>query len=188
MNKTTKEILKATAVLGIICLVIAAALAGTNLLTKDQIAQRSAQAEIEAMQRICKAETYSEQTTRLNDVDYTYYIAESAGTAAGYIFTTEHNGYGGPVSVMTGIDPQGKILAVEILDVSGETVGLGQNAAKPDFTEQFKGKSGQLQVSKTAGEDEIQALTGATITSAAVTDAVNTALQLFAQVKGGAGA
>lgn len=186
MNKY-KEIFKATAVLAAICLVISAALAGTNRLTEAKIAERSAQDTAKAMERVCKAENYKAQTARLEGTDYTYYIAETAGTAAGYIFTTAQNGYGGPVSVMTGIDPQGKILAVEILDVSGETVGLGQNAAKPAFTEQFSGKSGALQVSKSAAGDEIQALTGATITSAAVTDAVNTALQLFEQVKGAQG-
>lgn len=188
MNKIAKEILKATAVLSVICLVISAALAGTNILTKDKIAQRNAQAKEQAMRRICKADTYKEQTTSLKGETYTYYIAESGGQAAGYIFTTERNGYGGAVSVMTGIDLNGKILAVEILDVSSETVSLGQNAAKPEFTKQFKGKIEQLKISKNAAEGEIQALTGATITSTAVTDAVNTALQLFAQARGGADA
>ncbi len=184
MKKHIKEILKATAVLSIICLVIAAALAGTNLLTADKIAFLSEQQKSEAMNRICKADTYTEQTVTLKDTDYTYFTAQTDGLVKGYIFTTEQNGYGGVVSVMTAVNTDGKIIAVEVLDVSGETVGLGQNAAKPEFKEQFRGKSGKLQTSKSAQGDEIQALTGATITSNGVTKAVNTALELYTLVKG----
>lgn len=182
--RNIKEILKSTAVLSAICLIISAALAGTNLLTNDKIAKLNEKEKAAAMKRICKAENYSEKTVLLENTSYSYYVAENDGTINGYIFTTEQNGYGGAVSVMTGISPDGKIIAVEILDVSGETVGLGQNAASPDYKDQYKGKSGKVTVSKSANGDEIQALTGATITSKAVTNAVNTALELYSMVKG----
>lgn len=182
--KKTKEILKATAVLAVICLVISAALAGTNRLTDKKIALLKEQQETESMARICKAEVYREKTLTFDGSTQTYFVAEKDDKPVGYIFTTTQSGYGGAISVMTGIDPEGKILAVEILDVSNETVGLGQNAAKPEFTKQFEGKSGTIEVSKSANGTQIQALTGATITSAAVTETVNTALALFQQVKG----
>ena len=184
MKNHIKEILKATLVLSIICFIISAALAGTNQLTAKKIAQLNEEQKFQAMERICEAENYNEQSLSLDGTAYTYYICESNSSAIGYIFTTEKNGYGGPVSVMTGINPEGKIIAVEILSVSDETVGLGQNAAKPDFKNQFSGKSTKLKVSKSAQDDEIQALTGATITSNAVTDAVNTALELYKLAKG----
>lgn len=182
--KNTAKIITATAVLAAICLIISAALACTNQLTQAKISARNAEETSKAMKRICKAEDYRKKTVVYKNISYTYYTAETAGTTEGYIFTTEQNGYGGAVSVMTGVDMQGQILAVEILDVSSETVGLGQNAAKSEFTNQFKEKSGALQVSKSAKGDEIQALTGATITSNAITGAVNTALELYKTVKG----
>ena len=80
---------------------------------------------------------------------------------------------------MTAILPDKSIKAVEILDVSSETPGLGQNAAKESFYGQFSGISGgsDITVVKSGGGDmlQINAITGATITSRAVTKAVNEA-------------
>ena len=85
---------------------------------------------------------------------------------------------------MVGVDKTGTVKGVSILSIS-ETAGLGMNAQKPSFLNQFNGKSGQLTVVKTTpSANEIQALTGATITSKAMTSAVNTALSLYQQVGG----
>ena len=85
---------------------------------------------------------------------------------------------------MIGIDKDGAVTGVEFLSIS-ETAGLGMNAQKETFRDQFKGKNSEITVVKTApGDDEIQALTGATITSNAVTKSVNTALKLYEEVKG----
>ncbi len=54
----------------------------------------------------------------------------------GYVFETEASGYGGKVKVMTGIDAEGAITGVVILS-HDETPGLGANAEKPDFLNQF---------------------------------------------------
>ena len=102
----------------------------------------------------------------------------------GYIFTTAANGYGGEVKVMTGIAPDGTIIAIEVVSAGDETPGLGQNATKSSFWDLFKGKNGKLSASKSASADnEIQAMTGATITSRAVVSAVNEATDLFNQIK-----
>ena len=86
---------------------------------------------------------------------------------------------------MTGMDADGKVTGMEILAIE-ETAGLGMNAKKDDFKNQYNGNSGEFTVVKSdAGENEIQALTGATITSQAVTDAVNNAVELFRTVEGG---
>ena len=78
----------------------------------------------------------------------------------------------------------GKVTAVEITDVSNETPGLGQNADKADFTNRFKDKSSELSVVKSdPNENEVQAVTGATITSNAVTKSVNLAFELFAEIQ-----
>ncbi len=80
---------------------------------------------------------------------------------------------------MVGIDTSGKVTGVSILSIS-ETAGLGMNARNESFINQYIGKSGTIGICKNGASDtEIQALTGATITSKAVTSAVNTALSLY---------
>ena len=104
------------------------------------------------------------------------------GNGVGYIATMISNaGYGGDIKVMVGIDSNGGVTKVKILQ-SSETAGLGQNASKPEFIDQFNGKSGRLSVVKNKAADgengEIAAISGATVTSRAVTSCVNAALEL----------
>lgn len=104
------------------------------------------------------------------------------GNGVGYIATMISNaGYGGDIKVMMGIDSDGSVTKVKILQ-SSETAGLGQNASKPEFINQFNGKSGSLSVVKNKAADgengEIAAISGATVTSRAVTSCVNAALEL----------
>ena len=81
---------------------------------------------------------------------------------------------------MTGLDEDGKITGLQILSID-ETPGLGMNAKKESWLSQFTGKSGTLSVVKgSASESEqIQAITSATITSKAVTSAVNSAVGFY---------
>jgi len=109
---------------------------------------------------------------------------DSAGGVIGYIFSVESKGYGGTLGIMAAISdtPEGaKIEGVKVI-TSSETPGLGANASKSSFTDQFIGKGGSLSVTKNkAGADEtaINAISSATITSKAVTDCVNAACQYF---------
>jgi len=179
------NILKPTASLLIICVVVTFALSFTNNLTAKKIEDLQNQSEKEAMSRIIEANSYTECKITLDDETYTYYTADDP--IQGYIFTLSSAGYGGQVSVMTGINLDGTIASIEVLDASSETPGLGQSTTKPEFSEQFVGKSGQLSVTKSGAskDNEIDAVTGATITSTAVTNSVNTALKLFEQIKEG---
>ena len=106
------------------------------------------------------------------------------GETLGYIFITSEKGYGGEVSVMTAIGTDGKIVNVAILDASGETPGLGQNLTKENFYSQFSGKSGATEVVKNGADsakNEVNAVTGATISSRAVKNAVNKALSQYSE-------
>lgn len=177
---TVKGILIPTLALFLICIVVAAALAGTNALTKDKIAALEAENQRQAMVRLLPALEYEEKTGVLDGENITYYIARTDNQAVGAVYITAAKGYGGDVSVMTAVGTDGAVAAVEILSAADETPGLGQNAMKPDFAAQFSGKSGKVDVVKNgASDNEVNALTGATITSKAVADAVNQALALF---------
>ena len=172
-----------TVIMFLICLVITAALAGTNAITYNRINKLADKKETKAMQRIIKADSYELETVELNKEKYDYYVAKDKGEIKGYIFKISEKGYGGTVIVLIGINTDNTVKAVELLDVSTETPGLGQDTAKEKFTKQFVGKGGELTAVKygTASNDndtEINAVASATISSKAVTSAVNKALTI----------
>ena len=176
--KKNKEIIVPSATLLVICLVATLLLGVTNLLTAGQIAKLEEETKIAAMNEVLPAEDYTQ--TEGKEI----YTAVKNGAVAGYIFVTGAKGYGGNISVMTAVDPAGKILAVSILSASDETPGLGQNVTKEGFYSQFLGLSGEITVVKNGAnstDNEINAVTGATISSKAVTKAVNEALTLYSE-------
>ena len=178
MKLSFKAILKPALPLVVICLVVSLVLSLTNMLTADRIAQLQKEKETAAMQRIYNCDVFEKGTV---DVGCEYYIAEEKGL----IFNVKTNGYGGQITVMVGVNCDLTVKAVEIIDVSGETVGLGQRAAEESFYSQFVGKVSGITVSKNSvGENQIKAITGATISSQAVTDAVNTALEYAEMIIG----
>ena len=88
---------------------------------------------------------------------------------------------------MTGVDNDGKITGVELLQIN-DTPGLGMNAQKPEFRGKFIGMSDEIKVLKNsanAANNEIDALSGATISSKAVAEAVNTALANYKTINEG---
>lgn len=174
--KNLKSIIITTVILTLICAISTGALAFTNELTADRIEKLAAEAEQKAMSRVIVAEDYEKNTVALNG-EHIYYTAKSGGKAVGYIFPVSTHGYGGDVKVMTGIGTDGKVVAIEVLEASNETPGLGQNVTKKDFWAQFKGQSGELAV-----KQEITPITSATISSKAVTNCVNEALKRYEAV------
>ena len=187
MKNKIKEILIPTLVLTAIGLVVAALLGVTNLITHQRISALEAQNEAAAISKVIEGKI-TDATVDFEGSKHTYFIAKNNDKIVGYAFKTSANGYGGTVKVIVGINTNGAVTGIEITDISGETPGLGQNVAKADFSTQFKEKSKALSVVKqNPGNNEIKAVTGATISSKAVTTAVNTALELYkTATKGGA--
>lgn len=180
------SIIKPAFSLILFCVIITAALAGTNLITKDKIAALAVKAQEDAMKKICEADEYEKYTSEHDGSTYTYYVARTDEKPVCYIFTASASGYGGDVSVMTGINPDGTVKSVEILDVSGETPGMGQNVKKESYVTQYISKSDKVNLSTTESDDTtVTAVTGATISSTAVTDCVNSALEMFKMEVGG---
>lgn len=187
-----KAILIPTISLFIICLCATFLLGLVNGITQDKIAQNAVETEMNSRKIVmADAESFGEKV----EGDYTYegvaspysYVeaVDAQGKVIGYIFVTQSSGYGGAISTMTGIDTEGKVTGVEFLQIN-ETVGLGMNATKDSFKDQFKGLSGIIGVNKNEStETEIKALTGATITSKAAAKGVNIALDIYENVIGG---
>jgi Na+-translocating ferredoxin:NAD+ oxidoreductase subunit G len=163
------------AILTFISLIAALMLALTNSVTVGPIAAASAKAADEARVSVLPAAETFEALTGDSAVD-ALYRGLAGGATVGYTATITANGYGGPVEVTVGIDVNGAITG---LNVGGskfaETAGLGAKAKEPAFTGQFIGKQPPLTL-----KQDVDAISGATITSAAVTNAVNTAAQAVA--------
>ena len=183
IKKNREDIIKPVGVLLAICIIIPLALSVTNKVTAKKIAELEKENSKKNMQSLVSADDFE----KCSDGGIEYYAAVKGGETAAYIFTESAKGYGGDVSVMTAVKPDGTVAGVAILDVSNETPGLGQNAAKENFYSQYAGLKNGISLLKNgakAENNEVDAVTGATITSTAVTRAVNTALDNFEKVKG----
>lgn len=190
-----KEIVKLGIILLVVCIVAAAALAITNEVTKDQITIQRNLANEEARKSILpSAETFKPiDEGKLNEIiSKNNKVAEvfagyKGDSIVGYTFKTLPSGYAGTVEIMTGIDMDGKVLGVRVGNHQ-ETPGLGANATLPSFYDQYEDKSTdtEIVVTKTepTEENQIQAISGATITSNAVTSGVNIAIDTFKEISG----
>ena len=115
-----------------------------------------------------------------------WFTGLSGGKVVAYIIPAERVGYEGLIKILVAVDTDNKIITYKVLQHK-ETPGLGDKASKTPFIKQFAGKSSaQLVVLKTPTQDNIQAITGATITSNAVTKAIKASLtELIAYRSGG---
>lgn len=198
MNK----IIKNTLILTAITVIAGLALGVVYEVTKEPIAKAQEAKKQEACQQVFpEADSFeamdidedaAAKATEIMGTNATVdevYVAKVDGNDAGYVITaTDKDGYGGNVPVTIGIMSDGTINGVAILDIS-ETAGLGMRAKEPKFYNQYaEKKTERFYVAKDGGEGEpIDALSGATITSRAVTGAVNTALGYYQNALGGSG-
>ena len=189
-NKIIKDALALT----LITLVAGVALGGVYEITKDPIARQEAQAKAEAYEQVfTDAAAFEEiemddtliQTIR-DQLDQEGYKAQSieevmraedqSGETLGYAFTVvTSEGYGGDIQFSMGVQNDGTLNGISILSI-GETAGLGMNADTPAFKDQFVGKQVEkLQYTKNGAtqDDEINAISGATVTTNAMTNGVN---------------
>lgn len=157
-------------------------------ITKGPIGQQTEKQQNEArMQVLPTAKDFEEiDMTALNADMEMYgiiqqiYAGLADGQVVGYTMSVLTKGFSANLALTVGMDVSGSVTGVAI-NSHEETAGLGANATKPEFLGQFEGADGPLTVAKTpTGQTgEIQALTGATITSKGVTDAVNLAREFF---------
>ncbi len=183
-KKDMKAIIKTAVSLFLICAVATGILAFINSVTDPIITVNNEKTADEArLQVLPEAVSFEEAAS---EDGKTYHIGKADGKTVGFVFTTSASGYGGTVEVMTGINADGTVTGISILTIN-ETPGLGMNAKKESFLKQYIGSDGPFTVvkNKTPDYNEILAMTSATITTKAVTNAVNEAKALFETVKEG---
>jgi electron transport complex protein RnfG len=176
-----KEMLGLGLKLFIITAVSALVLGFTNSITAPVIAEN---------ERIMNEETRKEMLEVADkfekvDVDKENILEVYKGLkdneVVGYVIKTATKGYGGDVVVMIGIDSEGIIKRAKVVK-HAETPGLGANAKNPEFIDQYSEKNVKMNievVKNNPTDEQIQAITGATITSKAVTKGINAAVNLF---------
>lgn len=197
MNKIVKN----TIILTAITLISGIALGGVYEITKAPIAQAQEDAKQEAYKEVFQdAEEFKaldvdakEAAQAVKDAGVDGAVinetaeAQKGGETIGYVVTaTDKNGYGGDIQLSVGIQSDGTVTGISILSIS-ETAGLGMNADTPEFKKQYADKkTEQFYVDKDGGEGEqIDSISGATITTRAVTGAVNASLGYYQNVLGG---
>ena len=198
----TKSMIKNALILFAITLVAGVLLGIVYQVTKDPIAYQEKLAQDKANQSVF-ASAASFDDVELSESGAAAAVSEhqgvtiesvkeakdASGTGLGYVIQVKSKGYGDFITYTVGITNDDKVNGISIISIS-ETPGLGMNADKvivPQFSDKAKGsfvvvKSGQL----TDENTQIEAISGATITSKAVTEGVNAAVSYFDNVlKGG---
>ena len=200
MNKIVKN----TLILSAITIVAGCLLGLVYEITKAPIAQAQENAKQEAYKTVLAdaaeftvdetldpagaADVLLEAGYAGDDITEVAEAKDASGEVMGYVITvTSHEGYGGDIKISVGILSDGTVKGIEMLEIS-ETAGLGMKADEDEFKNQFKDKQVEkFSYTKSGedGDDKIDALSGATITTNAVTNAVDSALVYFQNVLGG---
>lgn len=188
MNSNIKELIKNALILGAITLCAGLLLGAVYEITKEPRAKQIEMAKENAYKEVMteakefvELETDMAAITKVLEenniteknviVDQCIEAYDDEGNTIGYIISvTSKEGYGGNISFSVGFDLSMNVSGVSILSIS-ETAGLGMNAKEDSFLNQYKN---QVEGSFTVGEN-IDAISGATITTNAMTKGVNTA-------------
>ena len=172
-------VLRLAGTLLVICMVVALALAGVNAVTAPIIEELNAQKTQEAIEAVLPG---GFDTVIEDYADATGIVSKVYQGANGYALEVGPGGFDNTITMMVGVDNEGKVLGISIVSHT-ETAGLGAVAAANTsageaFRGQFVGTSGSVSVTKDGGA--LDAITGATITSRAICVGVNAALDCVA--------
>ena len=178
MNEDMKKILKLSLILFLICAITAGVLGGVNALTEDRIYMQKNAKTIEAFSAVLPSDRYEE--LEFDKAAFpTVESVSKADNGTGWVVKSTFSGAQGSITMVVGVNNDYKCTGISIIEHS-ETSGLGANAASTgqvgiDFRAQFVGQGADIALSNAGGS--IDALTGATITSRAITEAVAISIQ-----------
>lgn len=191
-GKQKNEFVQLGGILCAITLVVALVLGAVNAVTAGPIAEQNAQKIKDSLENVMpgaeseqidvpEGTTVTTETKNATSVTIlSAYKMTKDGADAGYCVEVGPTGFGGAVDTMVGIDSDGKVTGISVISASSETPGLGARSTEPEFQAQFAGQVGtEVAVAKDGGS--IDALTGATITSRAVSEGVVAAAQFAAE-------
>ncbi len=183
------NIIRPAAILLIICLIAAGLLGYVNSITTGPIAEQEAAAQAESMKAVLsdaaefgESEAIEDDAPEEHDnIDITTITPalDESGEPMGYAVAVTAKGFSAGLQLMFGVDTDGVLTGLSVVNCSNETPGLGANAANESFYSQFAGMSGDIAVTKDGGQ--VEALTGATITSRAVSNSASRAIEYVSE-------
>jgi len=164
------------------CIISGIIIAGTYFITSPTAIKKAAILKQQAIKSLVTQADIIKEVPGKSD----WYEAEKAGKVIAYVVPGETRGYGGEITMLVAISTEGRVIDYNILS-SNETPGLGQNASKDFFRNRFKGKKSEnlLVVKDPSNKVNIDALTGATISSVAVTKGIKEAVDEVVKFSGG---
>ncbi|MBP2649609.1 MAG: rnfG [Firmicutes bacterium] len=171
------SMLKIAMNLAITCFIAGAIIAGTYSFTEPAAVNQRVKLKNDAMKELVKdADSFQAIQGKAD-----WYKAVKDGKVIAYVVPAESKGYGGAIKMLAAVTPDAKTIDYKVLS-HNETPGLGDGMSKPKFRNQFGGKvADELVVVKTPTDNNIQALTGATITSRAVTKGIKEAVEAVSE-------
>ena len=165
-----KEMLKLGITLMVVTLIASLALALTNHYTAPQIEIQKELAINKSLNKVISADSFEEKNSHFNAYD-------KEGNLMGRVVKIEAPGYSSTVNALAGVDMGYKLTGVDIVNQQ-ETPGLGANIEMEWFLKQFIGKTKEeVKIKKDGGS--IDAITGATISSRALTDGIRGAMEKY---------
>ncbi|MBP2653271.1 MAG: rnfG [Firmicutes bacterium] len=176
-NEKDSSMLKIAMNLAITCFIAGAIIAGTYSFTEPVAVQQRVKIKNDAMKELVKDADSFEAIQGKSD----WYKALKDGKVIAYVVPAESKGYGGAIKMLAAVTPDAKAIDYKVLS-HAETPGLGDKMSEAKFRNQFAGKAtDDMVVVKTPTDKNIQALTGATITSRAVTKGIKEAVEAVAE-------
>jgi electron transport complex protein RnfG len=181
-DEKNSSIFKIASNLAIACLISGVIISGVHFLTADAAAEKAEALKNESMKALVQ------EAEKFNPVPGkdTWFEAQKDGQTIAYVVPSSSKGFEGHMQLLVAVSKDGTVVNYDIISHK-ETPGLGDKANQEPFKSQLIGKTIEnLQVVKDpAQKDKIQAMTGATITSKAVTTAVKQAVEEVLQFTGG---
>lgn len=199
-----QRIPKPVIALTLITLLAGVALSGVFTMTKDTIEAQQLEAKRQSFKVVCpeavsfldsdeanaalealNGGTYGEGKFGKSYINEAYVGVDANGNTVGYVLSiTNANGYEGNIKLSLGLNADGSVIGIAFTELK-ETPGKGMLAAEPAFMDQFNDRAVKQFVLNGDGDNAIDAITGATITSSAVVNAVNAGLDFFHNVMQG---
>ncbi|MDN5313846.1 MAG: H+/Na+-translocating ferredoxin:NAD+ oxidoreductase subunit [Clostridiales bacterium] len=180
-------------ILTLICLIATALLAITNQATLPARQQQALAAENENKFALFPDAAefveldISTHTTSFPSLTNAYQAVGQDGSELGILLAAASRGYGGEVPIMVAVDTADKISGIRVLS-NDETPGLGKKIEDNEFLSQFSAKPIDIRYTTKIGEagrEVIDSVSGATISSRAVTESLNAALEVYTKISGG---
>jgi len=150
-----------------------------KLSTDEELVSKAAETDLSVLDADLEGVTIGDVVQALDD----------SGNLIGYIVTSKTRGYASTINLAVGYSLDGTVQGIEFLEI-GETVGFGMNANTPEFKSKFAGvKTDHFTVTKSgaASDNEIDVVSGATVTTTAVVKAVNGGLAFLKEYVDGLG-